>query len=395
MRDVFTALGIIGMVFFAAGLPANSQGQAPFAPTSWSDAERALIASHGPWPAKVARDPTNRVSGNSGNPGNSGNSEAAVSLGARLFNDTRLSANGTVSCQTCHQTDRDFTDGLAISRGLGSHQRNAPTLWNVGLQRWFGWDGASDSLWAHSIAPILASNEMGGSAQRTADLLRSDDSLRGLYQAAFLSAIPSDDTTAMVDAAKALAAYQETLISPESAFDRFASALARNDSIAMLAYPENAQRGLKIFIGQGRCGLCHSGPLFTNGEFADIGLKFFNQQGVDRARFGGIQKLWTSPFNALGAFNDAPNATTQVKTRQLTLEDRHFGEFKVPSLRRLNKTAPYMHDGSLPTLEAVVQHYSNLDDERLHADGQAILVPLKLSAADAADLVAFLRSLDF
>jgi cytochrome c peroxidase len=388
IRRISAAIAIcLGVAI--AGSATNSLGQAS-PQLVWSEVERALIASHGPWPLKFLRDETNRISGAF----KPEVSKSAIALGERLFNEPRLSANGQISCQTCHQTKLDFTDGLAISRGLGDHQRNSPSLWNVGLQRWLGWDGASDSLWAHSIAPILASNEMGGSAQRTADLLRSDASLNALYRASFNSVVPTDNTAALVDAAKALAAYQETLVSPPSAFDRFASALSTNDVAGQLAYPEAAQRGLKIFIGEGRCGFCHSGPLFTNGEFADIGLRFFTHRGVDRARYGGIQKLWSSPFNVLGAFNDQPTAATQLKTRQLSLEDRHFGEFKVPSLRRLTKTAPYMHDGSLPTLEAVVKHYSNLDPDRLHADGQAILVPLKLSDKDVADLVAFLKSLD-
>ena len=105
-------------------------------------------------------------------------------------------------------------------------------------------------------------------------------------------------------------------------------------------------------------------------------------------------KLQGSPWSRLGPFNDAglrdPRA---VATRHVVIEPRHFGEFRVPGLRQLSKTAPYMHNGSLPTIEAVVQHYSQLDENRLHADGERILRRLDLSASEAADLAAFLRSL--
>ncbi len=117
--------------------------------------------------------------------------------------------------------------------------------------------------------------------------------------------------------------------------------------------------------------------------------------GVDPGRHAGLKRLQVSPCRGLGAFNDAPAAADPraVATRHVVLEHRHFGEFRVPGLRQLARTAPSMHDGSLPTLAAVVRHDSELDEDRLHGDGKCILRPLKLSAADGADLLAFLRSL--
>lgn len=154
------------------------------------------------------------------------------------------------------------------------------------------------------------------------------------------------------------------------------------------------QRGLRLFIGEGRCTVCHAGPRFINGEFGDIGVPFFVPGGVDAGRYSGLQHLLRSDYNRLGAFNDAgakdPGA---VSTRHVILESRHFGEFRVPGLRHLSQTAPYMHNGSLARIEDVVQHYSELNEDRLHADGERILRPLHLSPQQAADLVAFLRSL--
>jgi cytochrome c peroxidase len=155
-----------------------------------------------------------------------------------------------------------------------------------------------------------------------------------------------------------------------------------------------AQRGLRLFIGEARCHVCHAGPTFSNGEFADIGRPFFVPGGVDPGRHAGLQRLLASPMNRLGPFNDAGGADPRaVTTRHVVVLHRHFGEFRVPGLRELPSTAPYMHDGSLATIEDVVRHYSELDEDRLHADGERILRRLNLSPGQAADLAAFLRTL--
>jgi cytochrome c peroxidase len=161
----------------------------------------------------------------------------------------------------------------------------------------------------------------------------------------------------------------------------------------MKKYPEAAQRGLRIFVGRGNCNACHVGPAFSNGEFHDTGVPFFIKGGADPGRHGGIRKLAANPLNLLGAYNDDASGASAVKTRQVDLQHRNFGEFKVPSLRNVARTAPYMHNGSFATLEDVVRHYSEISPDRLHSDGEAILKPLRLSAAETADLVAFLESL--
>ena len=145
-------------------------------------------------------------------------------------------------------------------------------------------------------------------------------------------------------------------------------------------------------------GLCHAGPLFSNREFGDIGAPFFSRPGVvDPGRHGGIVALQASRFNLLGPFADAALAGADdpaTKTRHLLAQHRNFGEFKVPGLRNVARTAPYLHDGQLPTLDAVLDHYATLSPDRLHADGEQILKPLQLQGSDRADLLAFLRSLD-
>jgi cytochrome c peroxidase len=198
----------------------------------------------------------------------------------------------------------------------------------------------------------------------------------------------------LVDLGKALAAYQATLVSERTPFDDFRDALLRGDADAAARYPPAAQRGLRLFIGEGRCSVCHAGPTFTNGEFADVGVPFFVPGGVDGGRHEGLSRLRASPYNRLGPHNDAgPADPRAVTTRHVSPQHRNFGEFRVPGLRQLVHTAPYMHDGSLATVEDVVRHYSELNEERLHADGERILRALRLNAAQAADLAAFLRSL--
>jgi cytochrome c peroxidase len=236
---------------------------------------------------------------------------------------------------------------------------------------------------------------MGGSAERTAQLIATDPALSLAYRAAFGTRSQAGTAeTVLVDAAKALAAFQETITSERSAFDDFRDAIARGDAAGIAKYPIRAQRGLRLFIGRGSCTACHLGPRFSNDEFADIGIPFFTASAaVDPGRYGGITRLKASPFNLLGRYSDDPARSGAWSTAQVDQQHRNWGEFKVPSLRGVRHTAPYMHNGRLPTLEAVVRHYSDLDESRLHTHGERILKPLGLDEAAIADLVAFLETL--
>jgi cytochrome c peroxidase len=181
-------------------------------------------------------------------------------------------------------------------------------------------------------------------------------------------------------------------VSGRTPFDDFRDRLEKGGTST--SYPLPAQRGLRLFVGKGNCSVCHFGPQFTNGEFADTGVPFFIAPGkVDPGRQAGIEKLKASPFNLLGRYNDDRSGSSAVGTKHVQVQHRNFGEFRVPGLRGVAQTAPYMHNGSLATLEDVVRFYSELNEERLHADGEKILKPLKLSPGEVSDLVAFLQSL--
>jgi len=350
---------------------------------AFSDAEVRAIAAHGPWPPAFKADPSNRVSGK----------REAIDLGERLFFERRLSANGEHSCSRCHVPERNWTDGETRARGLALTDRNTPGLANVRLARWFGWDGAHDSLWSQSIRPMLDAKEMGASAAHVAKLVREDADYACRFRKVFGTQFLDDDKV-LVDVAKALAAFQETVMSARTPFDEFRDALVKGDKAGIAKYPESARRGLQIFIGKGSCNICHVGPAFTNGEFHDTGIPFFIEPGrVDPGRHEGIKKLLSSGYNLLGKYNDDAARSSATGTTHVVLEHRNFGEFKTPSLRNLALTAPYMHNGRLATLRDVVDHYSTISPDRLHSDGEAILKPLQLSGQASRDLVAFLESL--
>ncbi|HEV2667299.1 MAG TPA: cytochrome c peroxidase [Blastocatellia bacterium] len=351
----------------------------------FTDSEIKIILSHGPWPEPVPYDPTNRVSGK----------PEAIELGTHLFFDQRLSGSGTKACASCHVPDRNWTDNLRRGVGMAEVDRNTPTLMNLRGQRWYGWDGAADSLWSQSLRPIVDTRELAATPRHVAQLMRSDDQLSCRYRRVFgASPSPTDDEAVFVDVGKTLAAFQETLMRGRTPFDQFRDALARGESPSSSSYSAPAQRGLKIFVGKGSCTSCHSGPNFTNGEFFNTGLSRFAPRGKpDPGRQAGIRRLLASRFNLLGPYNDDTTGASAARTRQVSLGEENFGEFKVPSLRNLILTAPYGRDGGVETIADVVRHYSGIDPVRLHAkDGQPAR-PLNLTQGEQADLVVFLESL--
>ena len=354
------------------------------APVQFTSDEIARIVAFGPWPPPATRDPSNRVSGE----------PYAIDLGRKLFFDPRFSPNGYVACVACHQPDRAFTDTLARAHALAPVDRNAQTLANLRQQHWYGWGGTSDSLWMATLRPILDPRELGSSPHVVAHGMRTGDGMACRYELAFKRPVPADDEAVLVDVAKALAAFQETLTTGRTPFDDFRDALARGDQPAQARYPHAAKRGLRLFVGRGNCFVCHSGPNFSNGEFHDNGVPFFIRPGVvDPGRYDGIRNVRTSPFNLLGRYNDDRSRVTAQTTRHVQLEHRNWGEFRTPSLRNVAVTAPYMHDGRFPTLRDVLRHYSELDEDRLHADGERILRRLNLTPGEMSDLLAFLETL--
>src|SRR6266850_186780 len=323
-RIAFAAVGAACMAL--STLVCSAEESVPAEP-SFSAGEIKIILSHGPWPAPLPHDPTNRVSGK----------PDAIEFGTLLFFDERLSGRGTKACASCHVPERNWTDNLRRGVGIVELDRNTPTLMNMRGKRWYGWDGAADSLWFQSLRPIVDARELAATPRHVADLVRADEQLSCRYQKVF-GAPPSatDDEAVFVNVGKVLAAFQETLISGRTPFDDFRDALARGKSPSALSYSAPAQRGLQIFIGKGGCTSCHSGPDFTNGEFFNTGLSRFEPLSKPApGRYVGIRQLRESRFNTLGHYNDDTTGASARHTRQIAVEAGQYGQFKVPPLRNL------------------------------------------------------------
>jgi len=351
-----------------------------------SSAERKLIQSFGPWPVVVPPDPGNELSG----------LLWAEQLGEQLFHDSDLSAKQNLSCASCHQATLGFTDGLALAQGVEQHVRNTQGLLDSGLQRWFGWDGGADSLWSAALRPLLSDIEMAADINELAARLRTKAYfVKSLQQVSSQFEFKIENNEALVViAAKAIAAYNRTLVSGITSFDRFRDSLISNEDAAPSTYSLAAQRGLKIFLGDANCHVCHFGPNFSNAEFHDTGRPFFTGVGqVDNGRYSGIQRVRNDKYNLSGEYNGTNVAEQVRKLTTVNLSQANFGQWRTPSLRNLRQTAPYTHDGSLKTLREVVDAYADIDPARLHAEGESLLKPLDLTEQDRQDLVTFLESL--
>ncbi len=339
--------------------------------------------SFGPWPPSFQSDPSNRFSKDA----------TAIKLGQALFNDPVLSVDGAFSCASCHDPDQAFTTPEARALGRDLLNRNTPSLRNLAGLRWYGWGGKSDNLWAASLHPIIEEQEMAHSAE-SLKIAISESTYIDDFEAIFGHLQDQSPELFLVNTAKALSAYLETLATDRTIFDDFRDALERRDIAAAKEYPEAAQRGLQLFLGRGKCVFCHNGPRFSNNEFHDAGVPYFlNETEVDQGRFGGLNILLSSPYTLDGDWNDDPEKKGAWAVRNVRRSHSDFGIFRTPSLRGLGETAPYMHDGSMDDLDAVVRHYSEIDTERLHADGEAILSELNLTKQEITDLVAFLETL--
>jgi cytochrome c peroxidase len=274
--------------------------------------------------------------------------DAKVALGERLFFDPRLSGNNEMSCATCHIPTKAFGDGLARAVGARGKElpRNTPTVLNVGFHRSFFWDGRSASLEEQALVPIQAQDEMH---QDLASLVRE---LRAVPEYARDFPRVFGQSVNPQDVARALAAYQRTLISRDSAFDRY---LAGDRS----ALSVDARRGLELFENDADCIRCHHGPLLSDGEFYRLGTSF-----------------------------DDPGRAA------VTGDDADLYKFRTPSLRDVAHTGPYMHNGSKQTLTAVVEFYLRGVPRRGPDNLPIDVEPLThVSYADIDALVAFLESL--
>jgi cytochrome c peroxidase len=271
-------------------------------------------------------------------------------LGRLLYFDTRLSADGTVSCGTCHKPNLAFTDGVAVSTGIKGQKgtRNSPTVLNRAYSLAQFWDGRAMTLEEQVLGPMANPIEMGNTHMAVAKTLKSVAGYRILFTRVF----GTDDIT--VDrVAKAIATFERTIQSGNAPYDRYK---AGNPN----AMTPQQIHGMNIFIDKAKCDKCHEGINFTSNSYANLGI------GMDKSK---------------------PDLGRYIVTK----DPKDWGAFKTPTLREIEHTAPYMHDGSLKTLDEVVDFYDKGGRPNKNLDER--MKKLNLTAVEKKDLVEFLKAL--
>jgi cytochrome c peroxidase len=355
-------------------------------PAPWTDAEIAMLRSLwiGSLPP-LPPDPTNAVA----------DDERAARFGQRLFFDLRLSGNGAVSCATCHQPARRFTDGLPKAVGIGTARRNTRSIVGSAYSPWQYWDGRRDSLWSQALTPLETPVEQGGDRAGIVALVAADPDYRSRYEALF-GPLPASDDAQGIDRAfanlgKAMEAYERLIQPGPSRFDAYVEAVIAGDAAAQHAtFSDDEIRGLRLFIGEANCTQCHNGPLFTNNEFHNTGVIAFPGEVPDKGRVQGVREVLADPFNCAGEFSDDPAhdcPELDFARTGVTL----IGAMRTPSLRNLGGTEPYMHEGQFATLADVLKNYNQAP---LAMIGHNEAKPLGLSSRQLRELEAFLKTLD-
>lgn len=385
---------------------------APETPPAWTPQELELIGSLSPLP-KLPPSPGNPIA----------DDPKAAAFGQQLFFDTRLSANGGVSCATCHQPERYFTDGRPIAVGITAGQRHTPTIVGSHWAPFLFWDGRADSTWAQALGPIETPHEHGLTRVALARLIAQHH--RADYEALFgpmpdvsdtarfpaqarpdpmnpdafehrrWMAMDADDRAVIdrvfANVGKSVEAYTRKLTPQPAPFDRYVEALRAGDPAGGGHLSVAAQRGLRAFVGEAQCVNCHNGPLLSDGTFHNIGLpRLSGQTRVDVGRSLGAVSVKAHPFRC-GTPESAAGDCDELRFLNPRFED-FLGAFKTPTLRNVAKTAPYMHDGRFETLDAVLTFYKTLPGTPAVGHRELVLELLNPSVSNA-DLIAFLQSL--
>ncbi|MDO9103539.1 MAG: cytochrome c peroxidase [Methylovulum sp.] len=327
-------------------------------------------------------------------PANNPQTPAKIALGDKLFHDKRFSVDGTISCASCHDANKGFTDNLRVS--VGHHgltgTRNAPTVINAAFHTSQFWDGREPDLEGQSRQPFVNPVEAGlPNHQPILDIVRNAPE----YQSAFAEVFKvSGKQLTMDHVAKAIASFERSVVAGNSPFDRY---YFKADNAALTG---QQQRGFQVFLGQGRCVSCHTieqdHALFTDSRFHNIGI------GINAIQ-QDVPRLAQAFLEAKARGGDVDQMVlTDIKSSELgrfavTDSFNDLGAFKTPTLRNIALTAPYMHDGSLKTLKEVVAHYNNGGVTPADAPVNAFLSggirPLALTDAQIDDLVAFMEAL--
>jgi len=313
-------------------------------------------------------------------------SKAQVDLGRKLFFDTRLSRDGTVSCATCHDVGRSFTDLRPVSEGISGKlgRRNAPTVMNAVLIEPLFWDGRSPTLAHQAGQPILNPVEMGMPNRETVvkKLAATDD-----YPAEFRRAFGHDVTYDGIETA--IAAFERTLVFLDAPFDEFDSGNGREAAISA-----DARKGFELFHGKARCATCHpinsTNPLGTDYRFHNIGVSAHDKdfEGLAAKALQALAKDDSeATLDRLALATDMSELGRFMVTRNAA----DIGSFRTPQLRNIGITPPYMHDGSMQTLWDVMDHYNKGGEVNAYLDGG--IEALMLNEEEIDQIVAFMFTL--
>ncbi|MBI1314975.1 c-type cytochrome [bacterium] len=270
-----------------------------------------------------------------------------IALGKQLYFDKRLSKDNTVSCASCHDPQKGFSNGERFATGVGGAQggRSAPSVINAAYYKQQFWDGRAASLEEQALGPIANPIEMALPVEDAVAKLNKIGGYRAGFQKVFKTDVTADGI------AKAIAAYERTVLSGNAPYDQFKA----GDTTAL---SEKAQHGMKLFFGKAHCSACHVGPNFSDSSYHNIGI------GMDAEK----------PDAGRAAISKLSGDT---------------GAFKTPTLREIARSAPYMHDGSLATLEAVIDHYDKGGIANEYLDEE--IYEVRLTPDEKADLITFLK----
>lgn len=285
-------------------------------------------------------------------PANNPQTPEKIELGKKLFFDPRLSGNDHWACSTCHSPSFGYSDGLPRSLGFGDEKelgRHSPTIINIAYNSAQFWDGRATTMEEQAIRPIVAPREMNADPQAMIQKISDIE----VYNAQFKQVF--GEPPSLKNIGMALAAFERTVVTGESSFDRYMKGNKR-------ALTDQEKRGLILFISKAACTQCHAGPNFTDSSFHNLGLPQAGPLKEDLGRY------------------------------EVTKNPKDKGAFKVPGLRSISMTAPYMHTGALATLEEVVEFYNQGGGPGPNKSEK--LLKLNLSDGEKKDLVAFLKSLN-
>ena len=356
----------IGCLFRVTVLTTMAFGATPSMAASATDnvVDTPVVHVHGTVVTLRAGDPSLRrwlMPADIPAPSDNAMTPERVRLGEMLFFDARLSLHGFTSCAMCHLPERGFADGVPASmRFMGERMtRNSPGLVNVAFNPRHMWDGRNATLEQQALSSQSATGSLGAGARHLGltDANLGIERIRALsgYVDAFAKAYPGEPITPQT-AAKAIAAFERSLVSKDSSFDRWVAGDVR-------AMTPRQIRGLRVFIdpAKGNCLVCHAGANFTDNGFHNIGLAQFARVDADMGRY-------------------AEEPVTSMK-----------GAFRTPTLRDVELTAPYFHDGSALTLRDVVEHYAR--GGLVKTNLSPLMRPLALTDEDKSELVEFLKAL--